>query len=181
MCGCVTPLLLPTAAGLDWVPWPSPAAKRITAAQLPRALCLQLRRAFWSDQGQQVKVCGHVSFPLRLALPPSLVPRLWHAATPQQGGGRPQAAAAAIAGLSSALPLPSLPLPPPPPLPVYLLRAVVVHHGGGAGGGHYTVYRCLHASSWPAAWVRASDEAVQPAGLDEVLQAEASLLLYEQA
>jgi uncharacterized UBP type Zn finger protein len=62
-----------------------------------------------------------------------------------------------------------------------LLRAVVVHHGGGAGSGHYTVYRCLHATSWPAAWVRASDEAVQPAGLHEVLQAEASLLLYEQA
>jgi hypothetical protein len=59
----------------------------------------------------------------------------------------------------------------------------VVHLGGLAGAGHYTVYRWLGADAAASAsggWVCASDEVVQPASLEQVLAAEASLLLYER-
>lgn len=138
------------------------AAKRTVAAQLPRVLCLQLRRGFWSTAGH-VKVTGKVAFPTRLQLPRSLVPMLghdWVGAKASDGGE----AAAAV-----------------PPL--YHLRAVVVHVGGLAGGGHYTVYRCLDAAGdggcGGGSWVSCSDEVVRAAELGEVLEAEASLLLYE--
>lgn len=134
------------------MPRPSPAVRRTVAASLPRVLCLQLRRGFWSHHGH-VKVAGAVSFPLRLRLTPSLVPQLG-AARPLQGEAEPATA--------------------------YLLQAVVVHVGALAGGGHYTVFRRLGPAAPGSCWAKASDESVQAASEEEVLCAEASMLLYER-
>jgi hypothetical protein len=81
-------------------------------------------------------------------------------------------------------------LPAQPGRPAYCLRAIVAHAGAGARGGHYICFRNVRAKvpadggsgaavvrSW---WVRASDAAVEPAALADVLAAEASLLLYER-
>jgi hypothetical protein len=92
---------------------------------------------------------------------------------------------------------------------LYRLAAVVVHDGN-ATGGHYRVYRRLltplldgakayakfvdnmqrsisSSSTAPpplplpsSKWVHISDQAVRPASLDEVLQAQAYLLYYEK-
>lgn len=134
---------------------------------------------------------GHVGFPLLLALPLDLVPRLGHEAAVQP---------AAAADLGALLQLHQQRRA----VPRYILRAVVVHHGPLAGAGHYTVFRSLttaeasicadsaigsnggsgssNAGGSGAAhhsWVRASDESVHPAELREVLEAEASMLVYE--
>ena len=142
------------------MPRPCPAARRAVAAQLPAVLVLQLRRSFWSHHGQ-VKVCGHVAFPLCLRLPRTLVPLLGHGeAVPEEQPEEQQPASA----------------------PLYLLRAVVVHHGALAAAGHYTVFRWLAGpgdGGGGGSWVRASDEAVQAMEVLDVLRAEASILVYE--
>ncbi len=167
-------------AGLAWLPRPSPAVRRTVAAVLPRVLCLQLRRGFWSQHGH-VKITGHVSFPLELALPLELLPRLGHEPGTQPGTGAAAAPAAmtgeqgaACTGSGSAVPR-------------YLLRAVVVHHGGLARAGHYTVFRCLDSLAQQAqraaaaqCWLGASDEQVWSAAVADVLAAEASMLVYER-
>ncbi|KAL4448276.1 hypothetical protein ABPG75_005495 [Micractinium tetrahymenae] len=175
-------------AGLAWVPRPSPAVRRTVAAALPPVLCLQLRRGFWSEHGH-VKITGHISFPLVLALPLHLVPRLGH----QQGPGPGSAGAGAAAGAGPATgggPGSACPVrgsAARAAVPQYLLRAVIVHHGGLAGAGHYTVLRCLDSLAQQAQragraqrWVGASDEEVRPAEVADVLAAEASMLVYER-
>ena len=127
-------------------------------------------------------LAGHVAFPLLLELPPELVPRLGHEPAPP-----PAAPDDLLADLQQQQRRVA---------PRYILRAVVVHHGPLAGAGHYTVYRSVGAvaggggsgdgsgsgsggSSVHSGWVRASDETLQPTGLREVLEAEASMLVYE--
>ncbi len=141
-----------------------------------------------------------MAFPLLLALPPELVPRLGHEPAPQPTS---HAKLGALLHLQRRA------------APRYILRAVLVHHGPLAGAGHYTVFRSLGAApgsssssssgaeqGTPCAggsgpigsssssggggsgavhrsWVRASDESVHPAELREVLEAEASMLVYE--
>ena len=140
-----------------------------------------------------------MGFPLLLALPPELVPRLGHEPAPKP---------ASPAELGALLQLQRR------AVPRYILRAVVVHHGPLAGAGHYTVFRSLGAAPGSSSsssgaeqgtpctggsgpigsssgsssggsgavhrsWVRASDESVHPAELREVLEAEVSMLVYE--
>ena len=52
--------------GLNWSPKGSLCVKRIALGQLPRALCLHLRRAYWTNTGRHIKLTGHVRFPLTL-------------------------------------------------------------------------------------------------------------------
>ncbi|KAL4421817.1 hypothetical protein ABPG77_001606 [Micractinium sp. CCAP 211/92] len=167
-------------AGLAWVPRPSPAVRRTVAAVLPRVLCLQLRRGFWSQHGH-VKITGHVSFPLELALPLELLPRLGHEPGRQPGSGAAAVPAAVRGGQGAAC------TGSGSTVPRYLLRAVVVHHGGLARAGHYTVFRCLDSLAQQAQraaaaqrWLGASDEEVRPAAVADVLAAEASMLIYER-
>ena len=158
---CASPPLPLFSAGVAWLPRPSPAVKRCVAAALPRVLCLQLRRGFWSQHGH-VKITGRVAFPLRLTLPPALVPRMGHGQPPGGGASSSCGSAAAAAGVAADEASAAgragggnacSPLLPPQQPPVYLLRAVVVHHGVGAGSGHYTSYRCLERR-WVGGWVR---------------------------
>lgn len=72
----------------------------------------------------------------------------------------------------------------------YHLVAAVVHHGGGSSSGHYTVYRrvkCAGQKRGDAStmlaqdcWFSISDEHVDKVDVTEVLQCEATLLMYEQ-
>lgn len=72
----------------------------------------------------------------------------------------------------------------------YHLVAAVVHHGGGSSSGHYTVYRRVRcegqerggaSSMLPQdCWFSISDEYVYQVDVTEVLQCEATLLMYEQ-
>ena len=170
------------------MPRPAPAAKRTVAARLPAVLALQLKRGFWSPGGHYCKVSGPVAFPLRLSLPPGLLPLLGHDGG-GPGGSRSGTAAAAEATAASEAGAGAA------PAPAYELRAVVVHHGHLAGRGHYTVFRrldggcgcggcggCGGASNGggAAAFVRVSDDTVAPATAAEALAAEATLLLYER-
>lgn len=67
----------------------------------------------------------------------------------------------------------------------YRLVAAVVHHGGGSSSGHYTVYRCVRLEgqqkdSAHSYWFSISDESVHKVDVREVLECEATLLMYEQ-
>ncbi|GAB4817390.1 hypothetical protein N2152v2_004436 [Parachlorella kessleri] len=163
-------------AGLEWVGRSGPVAKRHVLARLPTMLCLQLRRVFWGPAGE-VKVSGHVSFPLALRTDALGLPTLGHA--PHAGDAsagyadlEPSNSKAAAHGMPDGLVVSSR--------PAYLsLRAVVLHYGGPSSGGHYVVYRCLDAAQQQ--WARVSDEEVRPGvSRQEVLQAEATMLLYEE-
>ena len=44
--------------------------KRIALGQPPKALCLHLRRAYWTNTGRHMKLSGHVRFPLSLSTAP---------------------------------------------------------------------------------------------------------------
>ena len=52
--------------GLKWSPVGSLCVKRIALGQPPAALCLHLRRAYWTNSGHHIKLSGHVRFPLTL-------------------------------------------------------------------------------------------------------------------
>lgn len=62
--------LLHIDAGLAWEPVGRSCIKRISLGAAPKALCLHLRRAFWTDTGRQVKLSGHIPFPMTLDLSP---------------------------------------------------------------------------------------------------------------
>jgi hypothetical protein len=181
----MVPLHCPGArAGLDWVVRSGPVAKRQVMARLPPTLCLQLRRVLWTAAGQ-VKVAGHVRFPLALQLEGAGLPMLGHQPSQQAVASfsplaRRGAGPAAIGSLSGPG---NCDLPAGPRQQqggaAHLLRAVVVHYGGPSSGGHYVVYRCTGAAQQQ--WVRVSDEQVwHGISQQEVLQAEATMLLYER-
>ena len=166
------------AAGCEWVRRTATVTKRLVVACLPPVLCLQLRRTDWATHGL-VKIHGHVSFPMRLELDERLAPRLGSQLAP------PGRAAAGTAGCSPSAgcsqPAAAAVAAAVPPAQAgkddYNLRAVIVHHGI-ASSGHYTVFRCLDEAG--GRWASASDETVAPATAEEVLAAEATLLLYER-
>mmetsp|Transcript_41845 Transcript_41845/g.67149 ORF Transcript_41845/g.67149 Transcript_41845/m.67149 type:complete len:457 (-) Transcript_41845:14-1384(-) len=58
---------------------------------------------------------------------------------------------------------------------LFQLNGVIVHHGG-AEGGHFTAFRRLGKASW----VHISDARIQRVTEQQVLQAEAYMLLYER-
>lgn len=63
----------------------------------------------------------------------------------------------------------------------YHLVAAVVHHGSGSSSGHYTVYRCVRLeNNAQDCWFSISDESVHKVDVRDVLQCEATLLMYEQ-
>ena len=67
----------------------------------------------------------------------------------------------------------------------YHLVAAVVHHGSGSSSGHYTVYRCNRLgghqqNSAHDCWFSISDESVHKVDVRDVLECEATLLMYEQ-
>ena len=67
----------------------------------------------------------------------------------------------------------------------YHLVAAVVHHGGGSSSGHYTVYRCVRLegqqhNNTHDFWFSISDENVQQVDVCDVLECEATLLMYEE-
>ena len=153
-----------------------PVAKRHVLARLPAVLCLQLRRVFWGAAGE-VKVSGHVSFPPILRMTALGLPTMGHATR----SGAASTGNAHLEVPSSKTEVPGMPatLGESSRPPYHLLRAVVVHYGGPSSGGHYVVYRCLDAAQQQ--WVRVSDEEVMPGvSQQEVLQAEATMLLYER-
>ena len=69
--------------------------------------------------------------------------------------------------------------------PMYRLSAVVVHHGGSSSG-HYSTYRAVRRGGGEGGcgqvaceWFEVSDAAVSRSDLEEVLGAEATMLVYE--
>lgn len=78
------PLLLQSAwlvlkwlfsAGLIWEPVGSACVKRMSLGQLPKTLCLHLRRAYWGSSGRHIKLSGPVHFPLKLDVSPHMAGR----------------------------------------------------------------------------------------------------------
>ena len=57
-------------AGLPWVLRVGEVVKRTVLARVPHVLCVQLKRATFTQLGQQVKIAGHVTFPSTLDLLP---------------------------------------------------------------------------------------------------------------
>ena len=178
----------PTArAGLEWLTVRRQVAKRQLTARLPPVLFLQLRRAFWTPSGHQVKVSGRVRFPLLLrpealglpalgGQPPAAAPPEGGAAGLWAGSGGGSGGAGGAAAAEEAEQPRGAPLRPLPP---YRLRAVVQHFGGTASG-HYLVYRALDAEL--QRWACVSDEDVQQAvPVQRVLSAEATALVYERS
>ena len=67
----------------------------------------------------------------------------------------------------------------------YQLVAAVVHHGSGSSSGHYTVYRCVRLEGQQQhhahdCWFSISDESVHRVDVHDVLECEATLLMYEK-
>lgn len=177
-------------------------------ARLLQVLLLQLRRVQWLASGHQAKDFRHVKFPEHL-LPTALMeaaPPLptgsvtkWTDSAPSWAAdalqvhavralrtSRPARQPLLAGTYAQNMPAPACnelrtptggALPPDTP-PMYRLCTVVVHHGG-ASSGHYSTCRAVCGGGAACHWFRVSDRSVTRCSTDEVLKAEATMLMYE--
>ena len=138
------------AAGIPYLRTKSQVTRRGVVARWPPMLILHLRRTFWSPEGQQIKVVGHVRFPLRLALE----------AKDSQKVAYRLAAVVEHSGLSAGTGH------------YVTYRSIGIHHKKAK--------HPQHAKHVPQRWVRVSDEDVRPVEEAQVIAADAAMLFYQE-
>lgn len=139
------------AADVPYLRQKSQVTRRGIVARWPPLLILHLRRTFWTPEGQQVKVVGHVRFPLRLAL---------EAKDAQKVAYR-LVAVIEHSGLSAGT----------GHYVTYRSIGVDVEKAKNP----------KHAKHMPQKWVRVSDEDVKPVEESEVIAADAAMLYYQES
>eukprot|EP00208_Stichococcus_sp_RCC1054_P000354 CAMPEP_0206136750 /NCGR_PEP_ID=MMETSP1473-20131121/1975_1 /ASSEMBLY_ACC=CAM_ASM_001109 /TAXON_ID=1461547 /ORGANISM="Stichococcus sp, Strain RCC1054" /LENGTH=485 /DNA_ID=CAMNT_0053529491 /DNA_START=24 /DNA_END=1482 /DNA_ORIENTATION=+ len=196
------------AMGLQWAPCRVSLLKRCSVAKPPKVLLLQLRRVQWLPSGHQAKDFRHVMFPEHLPVTAltEAAPSLPTGSGTNLTSPAPSRAAVAfqmhavralhtssparqpllVGTCAQNIPAPACNEPrtstggalPPARPPMYRLCTVVVHHGG-ASSGHYSTCRAVRGTGAACHWFRVSDRSVTCCSKDDVLKAEATMLIYE--